>query len=158
MKQGRFPIRRLMTWVAVVAVNFAGLRALYSSRSVDLLIGGLAFWTALQVWGSLAFRRRGRARYYWLGLVTGGAIGSLALIAARSLSGSFMWVAWKSYLVAADGLLFNDRTVNILIRIIGTRWLDLADVLAFTGIEFFPLVLAAWVGGLSARLIHKRIV
>ena len=158
MTQGRFPLRTLMIGVAVVALNLAVLRALYSTRRLNLLVGGLVFWTALQVCGAIALRRRGRARAYWLGLVVGGAIGSLLLIAARSLPGSFLWAAWRSYLVAADRLLFNDRTVDIIIGIIGTRWLELADVLAFTAIEFFPLVLAAWAGGLSARLTHKRIV
>ncbi len=158
MKQGRFPIRTLMTWVAIVAVNLAVLRALYSSRSFDLLVGGLAFATVLQAYGAIALRRRGRVRAYWLGVVAGGAIGLLSLIAAWSFPSSFLWVAWKSYLVAADGLLFTDRTVDIVIGIIGTRWLGLADVVALTAIEFVPLVLVACVGGLSARLIHKRIV
>lgn len=158
MKQGRFPIRTLMTRVAFVAVNLAVLRALYSTRRIDLLVGGFAFWTALQVCGSMALRRRGRARAYWVGVVAGGVIGALTLIVAASLPGSFLGAAWKSYVVAADGLLFNDRTVDLIIEIIGTGWLDLADALALTGIVFFPLVLAAWVGGLSARLIHKRIV
>ncbi len=165
MKQGRLPIRTLMIGVGVVAVNLAVLRALSSARRGDyqvglwtaLLVAGLAFWTALQVCGAIALRRRGPDRAYWLGLVAGGAIGALSLIAARSLPGSFLWAAWRSYYLAAERLLFNDRTAALLIGMRGTRWLELIEVLAFTAIEFFPLVLAAWVGGLSARLLHKRL-
>jgi hypothetical protein len=142
-----------MAWVAAVAVNLAVLRALYTMRRLDILVGGVAFWVALQVGAILVIRGRVRSRSFWQGFVGAGTIASFFLILAFSFPKSAAWELWKAYLVIADRLLLNDKAQSILARVFGNVWGELAEVLIFTAIEFLPLVLVALAGAMCAHRI-----
>jgi hypothetical protein len=142
-----------MVWVAVVAVNLAVFRALYTTRRIDILVGGGVFWVALQVGAILVIRGCVRSRSFWQGFVGGGTIASFFFIAAFSFPKSAAGESWKAYLVVADRLLLNDKTQRMLARVFGNVWGELAEVLTFTAIEFLPLVLAALVGAICVHRI-----
>jgi len=48
MKPIRFPMHAVMTWVALVALNLGVGRILFSSRRVDILIGGAMIWIMVE--------------------------------------------------------------------------------------------------------------
>jgi hypothetical protein len=115
----RFRIHRLMFWVAFVAVNLAVFRSLFSTRSIDLLGAGLMTSILLQVAAFRAFRNQGRGRSYWLGFVGGGAVAALTYLEARSYPYSVWGSVWRTYLIAAEGLLVEERMFITLARVFG---------------------------------------
>lgn len=85
MKAPRFRIAEVMAFVAIAALNFAAIRAVWEHKPYDLLaIGALPTANVLVVGLLIAYRRRG-SRPFLLGFEAFGAIALAVYIAGMSL-------------------------------------------------------------------------
>jgi hypothetical protein len=146
-----------MIWIAVIALNLAVFQGLFANGRIDALVGGAAVWVVLQVAAAKSLRNRGDPRYYWLGFVAAGTLTSLTLITARVFPGSILGKVWTAYTGMVESLFFTESAQVRVFRLFGNLAGEIAIDLAFTAVEFTPLVLAAWAGGFLTRRIASRI-
>jgi hypothetical protein len=174
MRPRHLLVRTVMIVVAVVAIDFATTRAIFS-RSMTVGIGLQALINALPIGLVLniglvrAFCTRGRVRTFWVGFLVSGALAMMssawaALTPAGSviatnggpnkiLQGSRMWFLWNSYFVFTVSCL---ETLHLDIQSFTPASLDKPGIgyIAIVGLmAFVPQLAIALVGGLAARAI-----
>jgi hypothetical protein len=177
MRPPRLLVRTVMIVVAVVAIDFTAIRAIFS-KSMAFGIGLQALITTMPIGLALNIgllricRTRGRTRAFWVGFLVCGTIAMTssawaALTPAGSvlsttgapnkiLDGSRMWFLWNSYFVFTVNCL---EALRFDIRSFTPRSLDEPGIgyITIVGVmAFIPQLAIALVGGLVARSIILR--
>ncbi len=174
MRLPRLHVRTVMIVVAVVAIDFTAIRAVFSKAmtfggGLSALINTIPIGLALNFGLLRILRTRGRAQVFWVGFLVSGALTMMssawaALTPAGSvhptdgtpnyiLHGSTIWWLWNSYF---------DFTVNCLkalgfdIRSFSPPSLDKPGIgfITIVGLmSFIPQLVIALVGATVARSI-----
>jgi hypothetical protein len=140
IKWPRFSLFALVTIVAAVAVNLAGVRAL-ESKHREVLPGCIATAVALQLALVRLVRGREQCRAFWAGFVVAGGVAVASLLFPQSR----YWNLWYRYFVSAGEWV---RYVPDLSHLVRTDRRALFVVRAL--IVSLPQLLLALLGGLIA--------
>lgn len=155
MKTQRFSVARLMGLVALVAVNVAVLRLLYSSRHVELLVGGSFLWLLLQ-WNLLRIvRSRGAARRSWIGFLAGMGVAASSQLLAQRFPASPVGTLWLGYFQAAEPLAL--RAYPVAARLCGPVVAELALLGLVILLGLLPIICAALIARLAVRAVDERL-
>ena len=155
MKRPAFRLDRALVVVALIAVNLAVFRSLFTTRRIDLLFCGSTTWIILEVATYRAFRSRGKPRAFWLGFA---GLGSLATI--TRFAGQYdptrliirCWRGWDDFMVFR---VFEPWYLR-LGPSVTSWWLGpILEILMELSIMMGPILFAALVGGLMARQISS---
>jgi hypothetical protein len=177
MRHPRLLIGTVMIVVAIIAIDFTLIRAIFSKAAafglgIQALINTVPIGLALNIGVLCMLRTRGRARAFRVGFLVCGAIAMMsaawaALTPAGSVRsatggpneiryGSGIWFIWQSYFIAATNCL---ESLGFDIRSFSPPSLDKPGVgyITIVGLmAFVPQVVAALVGGLVARSMIRR--
>ena len=152
MNRPRLSMARLMTIVAIIALNIAALRALFFSR-MELALGLMPFGIVLQVGILKAIRTHGRSRHFWTGFSILGTAAAASFIWASISEKSWLGIGWNSYAFSANAFLRSYAPGLGLSLFSPNKWSIIATVAI---ICFLPQLAAASIGGLSGVLIANR--
>ncbi|APW61591.1 hypothetical protein [Paludisphaera borealis] len=176
MRPPRLPVRTAMFVVAIAAVDFTAIRAIFG-KAMTFGLGLQAMIQTVPIALSLnfallrLFHTRGRTRAFWVGFLVCGTImmASAAWAAltpagsARSstggpnviLHGSTAWWIWNAYFgFAGDGL----RALGVNVWSFAPRSLDepgIGYITIMSLMAFAPQLVIALVGSLAARLMVR---
>ncbi len=177
MRPPRVLVRTLMIVVALVAIDFTVIRAIFSNAlTVGVGLSGLInvglIGLALNVGLVRMFCTGGRARAFWVGFLVCGAIamassawaaltppGSVRSATAgpnEILQESRMWRVWNSYFVSTTNCL---EALHFDVRSFAPASFDKPGIGYITIIglmAFFPQLAIALIGGLVARALMPR--
>ena len=174
MHTPRLLVRTMMILVAVAAIDFTALRAIFGTAKnfgvgLQPLITTVPIGLALNIGLLRIFRTRGRARAFWVGFLVCGLLAMMSAAWAALTPecsvlsttggpntirhGSRMWFLWQSYFVftvnCLEALGFDIRSFSPLsLDDPGIGYITIVGLIAF-----MPQLAIALVGGLIARLV-----
>jgi hypothetical protein len=147
----RVPIRRLMIWVSVAAINLAAFRALFATRNNVLLAVLMLAFLMFQLGIFRALRNRRGSRPYWLGFIGGGSIALLSIISTDYVPEGIGGTIWNPYFQAVGILI--EESEPWFTWMFGTE--PNLDELILSFCAFLPLLIAGFAGGRLGRLLFR---
>ena len=152
MSRAQHRIHRLMVVVAIVAMNLAVLRALFSTHQVPIILGGLALWLGFQIVTFRAVRSPGRSRTAWAGYTAAGVVMTMIYVTSYYAPHSLVGRACRSCsLLIAPPIM---RLIEISMRRFGNSIVhELFVVLLLAAVWLMPFAVALVCGGYIARAL-----
>jgi hypothetical protein len=145
MKRTRITLARLMTVVAVVAVDLAAFIVACRSDKGELALGLAPTGLACQIGVLCAVLSGGRSRTFWVGFVVFGCAMMMTFVWAGWFTESAANDAWVSYAELAPGV------ISTIPR--APQWLFDGGDVSMAAVLCLPQLVAACVGGVFATLV-----